>query len=67
MNCEQTMRGRVFVINRYDWGYYDSRGKDDGHDAVMETLEYPSVGLVDRAHVADASHLPRDWAIGACG
>ena len=27
-NCAQTWEGRVVVINRYDWGYYDGRCED---------------------------------------
>ncbi|KAK0708695.1 hypothetical protein B0H67DRAFT_590943 [Lasiosphaeris hirsuta] len=56
-NDENTARNGVFVINRYDWGYYsDQRSRDEV--VVAEELEreagtlgtiFESVGLVDLA------------------
>ncbi len=52
-NDDKTAAEGVFVINRYDWGYYDQRSKDEMDDTVaaeerMEEL-FEAAGLVDLA------------------
>ncbi|KAE8143554.1 hypothetical protein BDV38DRAFT_276639 [Aspergillus pseudotamarii] len=58
MNNEKTSAAGVLVINRYDWGYYDARGRDelneqsDGPDRERRRVDVEaseSVGVVDYA------------------
>lgn len=58
-NDHKTAAERVFVINRYDWGYYDRRSKDevvvaaanlpDGEYVLVPYDMFESAGLVDLA------------------
>lgn len=46
-NDDKTAAEGVFVINRYDWGYYDERSREIvGPEEINEEL-FASVGLVD--------------------
>ncbi|KAK6360785.1 hypothetical protein TWF730_006907 [Orbilia blumenaviensis] len=54
MNDDNTQREGVFVINRYDWGYYDRRYLDEIGEGVEEgendyLANSNSAGLVDYA------------------
>jgi hypothetical protein len=51
-NDEKTAAEAVLVINRYDWGYYDNRGKkeigaEDNADIVTSSVFGEGAGLVD--------------------
>ena len=49
VNNAQTAAEGVLVINRYDWGYYDNRGKKDiGEEERAPVYPPCSVGLMDR-------------------
>lgn len=55
-NDDKTARQGVFVINRYDWGYYDKRSLDEvgvaeelERDAGTEHTVFEAAGLVDLA------------------
>lgn len=63
MNDDKTSAEGVFVINRYDWGYYNLRFRDeisekagDGDDDFL--APYNSAGLVD---YAQAQNQVREW------
>ncbi|KAI1042919.1 hypothetical protein LB505_013111 [Fusarium chuoi] len=54
VNNDVTSRAGVFVVNRYDWSYYDKRcfdeigeGQEEGDDDVLATFN--SLGIVDRS------------------
>ncbi|KAF4434494.1 hypothetical protein FACUT_7920 [Fusarium acutatum] len=54
VNNDVTSQAGVFVVNRYDWGYYDKRcfdeigeGQEEGDDDVLANSN--SLGLVDRS------------------
>ncbi|KAF5589025.1 uncharacterized protein FSUBG_11276 [Fusarium subglutinans] len=54
MNDDATSQAGVFVINRYDWSYYDRRcfdeigeGQEEGDDDALANSN--SLGLVDRS------------------
>uniref|UniRef100_A0A0G4HUD4 Uncharacterized protein n=1 Tax=Chromera velia CCMP2878 TaxID=1169474 RepID=A0A0G4HUD4_9ALVE len=55
MNSANTFRERVFVINRYDWGYYDQRGMpEEGEESANSAADSfvpngVAVGLVDKS------------------
>jgi hypothetical protein len=60
-NCDSTAEQGVLVVNRYDWGYYDKRGRDgvpetvsdnDG-DGVGPEGYGVGVGLVDFANARE--------------
>ena len=48
-NDESTFAEAVFVINRYDWGYYDNRGKEGVHEDEEADIEeyHVALGLLD--------------------
>ncbi|KAM5347340.1 hypothetical protein ACJ41O_010345 [Fusarium nematophilum] len=63
MNNDDTAKEGIFVINRYDWGYYDRRfydeigeGLEQGDDDVLANSN--SLGLVDRS---DAQEMVNQW------
>ncbi|KAK6329839.1 hypothetical protein TWF718_003272 [Orbilia javanica] len=63
MNNEDTQREGVFVVNRYDWGYYDRRyfdeigeGMEEGTSDVLANSN--SAGLVD---YLEAQCLVKEW------
>ncbi|KAF5556096.1 hypothetical protein FNAPI_5887 [Fusarium napiforme] len=63
MNNDVTSRAGVYVVNRYDWGYYDERcldeigeGREEGDDDVLANSN--SLGLVDRSV---AQELVQRW------
>lgn len=63
MNNHHTSQEGIFVINRYDWGYYDKRFYDEIGDGVEEGKDdwlanSNSLGLVDRS---DAQEMVRQW------
>ncbi len=53
LNDEKTSAAGILFINRYDWGYYDNRAKENAAIAVEADLEaasyqhYEAAGLVD--------------------
>ncbi|KAF5983213.1 hypothetical protein FCOIX_3300 [Fusarium coicis] len=56
LKTDVTSLAGVFVVNRYDWGYYDERcldeigeGQEEGDDDVLANSN--SLGLVDRSVV----------------
>ncbi|PCD30357.1 hypothetical protein AU210_010039 [Fusarium oxysporum f. sp. radicis-cucumerinum] len=58
MNNDATSQAGVFVINRYDWSYYDKRcfdeigeGQEEGDDDMLANSN--SLGLVDRSVVQE--------------
>ncbi|KAF3917216.1 hypothetical protein ABW20_dc0108003 [Dactylellina cionopaga] len=63
MNDDNTYKERVFVINRYDWGYYDRRllgeigeGLEEGRNDVLANSN--SAGLVD---YIEAKKQVQEW------
>jgi len=63
MNDDKTEAAGVFVINRYDWGWYDDRSKDEVGDDVQEAEnDYlsngNSLGVVD---FAEAKSFVSRW------
>lgn len=49
-NDDKTAAEGVFVINRYDWGYYGSRSRDQVVEAEgldEDLFTFTSIGLVD--------------------
>ncbi|KAF5651392.1 uncharacterized protein FTJAE_139 [Fusarium tjaetaba] len=63
MNNDITSQAGVFVVNRYDWGYYNERcldeigeGQEEGDDDVLANSN--SLGLVDRSV---AQELVQRW------
>ncbi|KAH6636299.1 hypothetical protein F5144DRAFT_645161 [Chaetomium tenue] len=46
-NDDKTAAEGVFVINRYDWGYYDSRSQEVMEPEEINEELFASVGLVD--------------------
>ncbi|KAH8659915.1 hypothetical protein BX600DRAFT_399818 [Xylariales sp. PMI_506] len=63
VNNESTFAEGVLVINRYDWGYYDSRYSDEIGEGVEEgstdvLANSNSAGLVD---LACAQDQVREW------
>jgi hypothetical protein len=71
-NDDKTAAEGVFVINRYDWGYYDKRSQEDV--VVAEELDggfFSSAGLVDLAAATsavlgwkDKPSSQREWSEG---
>ncbi|KAM3532859.1 hypothetical protein MY4038_003865 [Beauveria bassiana] len=66
-HSDETVEEGVLPINRYDWGYYDERCKDeasddsDGSDNLFSGEEGgESLGLVDYAHARDYIGLWKD-------
>ncbi|KAK3285236.1 hypothetical protein CYMTET_7151 [Cymbomonas tetramitiformis] len=53
-NCEATFSAGVYVINRYDWSYYDKRGLEEGEEAQE------GICLVDYAHGGERSETWSD-------
>ncbi|EXK84292.1 hypothetical protein FOQG_11551 [Fusarium oxysporum f. sp. raphani 54005] len=58
INNDVTSQAGVFVVNRYDWGYYDKRcfdeigeGQEEDDDDVLANSN--SLGLVDRSIVQE--------------
>ncbi|KAK5655707.1 hypothetical protein OQA88_5640 [Cercophora sp. LCS_1] len=63
MNNEMTEKSGVFIINRYDWGYYDTRCKDEIGDDTPEgeddfLANDNSLGIVD---IAEAKTMVSEW------
>ncbi|KAF5587849.1 hypothetical protein FPANT_6789 [Fusarium pseudoanthophilum] len=63
MNSDITSQAGVFVVNRYDWGYYDERcldeigeGQEEGDDDALANSN--SLGLVDRSV---AQEMVQQW------
>ncbi|KAF5671983.1 hypothetical protein FCIRC_8556 [Fusarium circinatum] len=61
MNDDATSQAGVFVINRYDWSYYDRRcfdeigeGQEEGDDDALANSN--SLGLVDRSVAQEMVH-----------
>ena len=56
-NNENTTQDAVFILNRYDWGYYDQNANDKVYhieDDYPEIDEYyVAVGLADYAHAKE--------------
>jgi hypothetical protein len=67
-NDNKTAAGGVFVINRYDWGYYDKRSwgeiveAEEDNDSSLEVDEgqFASAGLVDFTAATSAVHRWKD-------
>ncbi|KAI1331294.1 hypothetical protein F5Y16DRAFT_361104 [Xylariaceae sp. FL0255] len=53
-NTENTAAEGVFVINRYDWGHYDSRAREDVPNWEDDGALYEAAGLVDLATAKEA-------------
>ncbi|KAH7117494.1 hypothetical protein EDB81DRAFT_952907 [Dactylonectria macrodidyma] len=63
MNNDDTSQAGIFVINRYDWGYYDRRfydeigeGEEEGKNDGLANSN--SLGLVDHS---DAQEMVHQW------
>lgn len=61
MNNDVTFQAGVFVVNRYDWSYYDKRcfdeigeGQEEDDDDALANSN--SLGLVDRSIVQEMVH-----------
>ncbi|PQK10531.1 hypothetical protein BB8028_0002g08520 [Beauveria bassiana] len=66
-HSDETVEEGVLPINRYDWGYYDERCKDEASDDSDQSdhlfsgeEEGESLGLVDCAHARDYIGLWKD-------
>ena len=57
LNDDDTVAAGVLVINRYDWGWQDHRGRDLYPD---ENEAFLTAGIVDRAHAIDEVNSWKD-------